>query len=161
MLLGNGAVTCQDLGFRSSHVDNLQSNEQVRIKVHTWGVLLNFWTSFTRPVLGQHFLLKVSNLCSLIPRVSHLTPLPPVERERRWEALGMRLQTCGLWFWFGKKSAYSIGLEITAALYLSLTSHILCQICFLTFTITLILLCFRDTDGPFLVPPEACQKLWI
>ena len=160
MLLSNGAITCQDLGFRSSHVHDLQSKEERRIKVlHTctWRGLLHSWTSFTRSVLGQHFMLQVSsNLPNFIPRVSHLpTSWSEKGDKRLWE------QGCNLWsmvlVW------WELCIQHWSRNYCCIISLSLLTFyarCFLTFMVTLILLCFRDTDGPFFVPPEACQKLW-
>ena len=74
-----------------------------------------------RPVLGQHFMLQVnSNLHNFVPRVSHF---PTPWSERGDEDPMNEVATCGLWFWFGGKSAYSIGLEISAALFLFHFSH--------------------------------------
>ena len=61
-----------------------------------------------------------SNLHNFVPRVSHF---PTPWSERGDEDPMNEVATCGLWFWFGGKSAYSIGLEISAALFLFHFSH--------------------------------------
>ena len=95
--------------------------------------------------------------CATLFLGSPMLPLPGAREEMRDP--GNEVATYGLWFWFGSQSAYTALVQKLLLHHFCFTSQILCKICFLTFTVTLILLCFRDTDGPFLVPPEACQKL--